>query len=438
MKLAMLGWEYPPHISGGLGVACEGLTNALSRRGVEVTFVVPHLYGEESRGNITLLDASQGSPKLSNAMKTSIQGGLQTIQIPAFLKPYWSASEYQSAMTEEISVEEFFERLGFAREDSGRPQAKAQPKAHYGRSIFDEVDRYALNVMARLAEETFDIVHAHDWMTFPAGITLAATTGKPLIVHVHSLEFDRSGEFGDPKIHAIEYAGLQAATRIIAVSHFTKRLIHERYDVPLDKISVIHNGTYQSKIRRQNRDDLGHNNKRIVLFLGRVTMQKGPEYFIEAAKKVLSHVPDVMFVMAGSGDQLDRMVESVRESGLKEHFFFTGFLKKDEVEKMFSIADLYVMPSVSEPFGIAALEAINYEVPVIISKQSGVSEVIRHALKVDFWDTDRMADLIINVLLHPELSSNLLEMSQRELSSLHWESAAAKADEVYQEIISRG
>jgi glycosyltransferase involved in cell wall biosynthesis len=267
-------------------------------------------------------------------------------------------------------------------------------------------------------------------MAFPAGVALKQLSGKRLVLHVHSLEVDRSGQATNYHIEQVERFGLENADQIIAVSHFTKRLIIERHGIAEDKIVVVHNGVYPKVVKQLYRRQSSLPNK-IVLFLGRVTYQKGPDYFVEAAARVVKEVPDVLFVIAGSGDMVPQLKQRVEELSMTDHFLFTGFLRGDAVEKIFSIADLYVMPSVSEPFGISALEAISYQTPVIISKQSGVAEVLRHALKVDFWDVDRMADLITNALIHEELREDMVKMAYEEVRRIHWDAAALKVKDIY-------
>jgi glycosyltransferase involved in cell wall biosynthesis len=307
------------------------------------------------------------------------------------------------------------------------------PHGRYATDIFGEVERFTADVIARFSREKFDLIHAHDWMTFPAAVALAEATKKPLVVHIHSLEQDRSGLYVNETINQIERLGVSAADRVIAVSHYTKRSIERHHGIPAKKIFVVHNGVYSRKAvvdYRLKKTWPRH----VVLFLGRVTFQKGPDYFVEIASKVIPHVPDVLFVLAGSGDMLPAVMEQVRAMKLGAHFLFPGFLQGDELEEMFSIADLYVMPSVSEPFGITALEAISFDTPVLISKQSGVAEVLQHALKADFWDIERMADLIINSLLHEELRQEMVTRAQDEVRRLHWDAAALKTIEVYQDV----
>lgn len=462
----MLGWEYPPHIAGGLGTACKGLTTALSEHGVAIHFVVPHLFGGENAAHMTLTDArdstkqivkpsSKGEGYPSGAVETASAAMITREQVAALLNPYWTPSEFKSAVStilgETVSkrftkitkgVDEVTQAL-LNGEVYGVDVASAvlEPEwfsrnggPQYGNTIFEEVERFTAHVVNLTAGRAFDIIHAHDWMTFPAGVALAQITGKPLIVHIHSLEHDRSGYSINEQINQIERFGMEAADKVIAVSYYTARSIQRFHSISAEKISVVHNGVYPRQAVQ------GYKLKKtwprnVVLFLGRVTQQKGPDFFVEVAARVIPLVPDVLFVLAGSGDMLPGLIERVQVLGLDDNFLFPGFLKGEELEEMYSIADLYVMPSTSEPFGIAALEAISFDTPVIVSRQSGVSEVISGALKADFWDVDRMADLIVNSLLHEELRTEMLVQAKDEIKSLHWDASALKTIEVYQEVL---
>jgi glycosyltransferase involved in cell wall biosynthesis len=461
MKVLMLGWEYPPHISGGLGTACEGLTKAIARVGTEIVFVVPQLFGGEDAPHMSLVDPYHvPSTNGGGASVSSRKPGASMIQqhaVPSLLSPYATESTFKDFV-------KFFEALGkrtqglsshdlqsILYEAGGDPVAAAErlenvpgalPRAsssdakknRYGSTIFEEVDRFTAHVVNLAQSLEFDVIHAHDWMTYPAGVAVSRLTGKPLVCHVHSLEYDRSGENVNTRINEIEHFGLLHASHVVAVSYYTMGVIHRRHGVGLDKVSVIHNGVYSKEVALRYRYEQAWP-RNVVLFLGRITFQKGPDYFVEAAARVVPHVPDVLFVMAGSGDMLPRMVNRVGELGLGQYFHFPGFLRGEDVEKMFSVADLYVMPSVSEPFGISALEAISFDTPVIISRQSGVSEVLSHALKVDFWDVDRLADLIINALVHDELRQDMVQMAREEVRRLHWDAAALKTIELYRRIV---
>jgi glycosyltransferase involved in cell wall biosynthesis len=315
------------------------------------------------------------------------------------------------------------------------PQPASRGGDPYGGNLFDEIQRYAVLAAEVARQENFDVVHAHDWMTFPAGMAVAALKGVPLVVHVHSTEFDRSGEHVNQRIYDIERRGMHAAMKIIAVSHLTRSLIMEHYGISPQKVEVVYNAIESNG---NGTDPQKYNiarHEKIVLFLGRITMQKGPEYFLAAAKKVLEVMDNVKFVMAGSGDMIRRTIEMAAAMGIGHKVLFTGFLRGGDVGKVFEMADLYVMPSVSEPFGIAPLEAMSHDVPVIISKQSGVSEVLTHALKVDFWDIDEMANKIIAVLRHPPLASTLRQHGSFEVRRLNWADSAKQCVEVYEKAI---
>jgi glycogen(starch) synthase len=453
MKILMLGWEYPPHIAGGLGTACQGLTWALAEQGVSIHFVVPQLFGGEQAGHMLLTDQLRraAAPSADDGGWSRRHASFETTRIPALLQPYWSPSQYNSA-AQASRAARVKPKSAVPRDDKVakalidgevygvdlisalyREDFYPEVSGPYGEDIFREVERFTGNVITRIASEEFDVIHAHDWMTFPAAVALSQLTGKPLVVHVHSLERDRSGLYVNQQIEQIERFGLEAADRVIVVSHYTKRMLEQHHGVPAEKVTVIHNGIYP----RQAVQDYKIKKtwpRHVVLFLGRITFQKGPGYFVDIASRVIPHIPDVLFVMAGSGDMLAGIVERVEELHLQNHFLFPGFIQGEELEEMFSIADLYVMPSVSEPFGIAALEAISFETPAIISKQSGVAEVLDHALKADFWDVDRMADMIINALLHEELRHELMCQAREEVKRLHWDAAAQKTIAVYQDV----
>jgi glycogen synthase len=442
----MLGWEYPPHITGGLGTACQGLTVALAALNIKVDFVVPELIGDELANHMNLIDSSKGiivneagTSTLPTSSVINDSPNVNLTKIPAFLAPYWTEEAYQEHINKIDSLGDDViskllpeEVVTFLKQSASLVKVKTSHGYHG--DLFSEVDRYANNVALLMSKGDFDIIHAHDWITFPAAVRLSRITGKPFVAHVHSLESDRAGSSGNSRVKDIERLGLHGASKIIAVSHYTASLISREHSISLDKISVVHNGVYPREVISKYRREANWKGK-IVLFLGRVTFQKGPDYFVEAAARVIPHVPDVVFAMAGAGDMLPAMVERVTELGINEHFRFTGFLKGKEVEEMFSIADLYVMPSVSEPFGLSALEAINFETPVIISRQSGVSEVLTHALKVDFWDVQKLSDMIINCLIHKEIGEDMVSMAREELRRLRWEAAALRTCEVYRSIL---
>jgi glycogen(starch) synthase len=415
MRILMFGWEFPPRMSGGLGTACYGMTAALAGLGHRITFVLPR-DGEAGSAPFLDLVSTAGIPAFDADRDDGTEKALRRLALrplPSLLHPYLDARRYRAL---------------YLSEGTKFPITADA----YGPDLITEVIRYgrAGGVLARTS--TFDVIHAHDWMTIPAALLARRISGRPLILHIHSLEYDRSGENVNEEIFAIEREGMEKADRIIAVSHRTKQMIAERYAIPPEKISVVYNAVSRTEARQTYHTERQEGGE-MVLFLGRITFQKGPDYFVEAAARVLHVLPDVTFVMAGAGDMMGRMIERVAELGIGDRFHFTGFLQGEEIERIFSLSDLYVMPSVSEPFGISPLEAMSYDVPVILSRQSGVSEILKHALKVDFWDVREMAAKIIAVLQHPVLADELAEKAREELRKIRWKTAAEKIAAIYRE-----
>ncbi|MFC1765804.1 glycosyltransferase family 4 protein [Planctomycetota bacterium] len=426
LRVFMLGWEFPPFISGGLGTACYGLTKAMDQIGLQVTFVLPQRVESVFDTHVKLL-----TPDSHSHARTQQVGELKNIRfrsILSALSPYSTPEDYQQKLDKTIRLKQ---RL-FGQTDPGELMAH---NAHYSSDMYAEVHRYAAMAAELALDEDFDVIHAHDWMTYPAGIAVAAVTGKPLIVHVHSTEFDRSGEHVNQMIYDIERAGMEQADKVVTVSYFTRNIVISRYSIPGEKVEVVYNG-----VERNGQWSLAETgirrNEKIVLFLGRITMQKGPEYFLQAAKKVLEVMDNVTFVMAGSGDMMNRTVTMAADLGIGHKVLFTGFLRGDEVAQIYKMADLYVMPSVSEPFGIAPLEALDHDVPVIISKQSGVSEVLTHALKVDFWDVNEIANKVVAVLKYPPLQLTLRDHGNYEVRKLRWKDSARKCVRIYEDILT--
>ena len=419
----MFGWEFPPHISGGLGTACYGLVKGLVHHKQEIIFVVPKLWGDEEP-LADFVNASDVVIDYRERKFKKIWKNLTYLEVSSFLVPYLGPEEFKKytdyAMHDRMDVDEsvFSNKFEF----SGK----------YGKDLMKEVSRYAL-VAAQIAKsKEHDVIHAHDWLAYPAGIAAKEISGKPLVAHIHATEFDRSGETVNQPVYDIERAGMLAADHVVAVSHLTRKIVIEKYGVHPDKVSVLHNAVLDASIIKS--DVRKKVPEKIVTFLGRITFQKGPEYFVEAAKKVIDRDPNVRFVMAGSGDLLNKMIERVAELGMGTKFHFTGFLKGKDVDDMYAISDVYVMPSVSEPFGIAPLEAVRHNTPVIISKQSGVAEVLRNAIKVDFWDVDAMADAIFGLLHYESISKMFKELGSEELKKLKWEHVAAKLVTVYDKL----
>jgi glycogen(starch) synthase len=426
MRVFMLGWEFPPFISGGLGTACYGLTKAMDELGIKVTFVLPTMVENKYATHVKLLTPNSYASAASFKFDKFRNVTFRAIKSP--LQPYSTHEAYQRRIEEILRRKQ--ESSGGTPSEAGRPVGGVD----YSCDMYTEVHRYAAIAAELASNEEFDVVHAHDWMTYPAGIAVAAMSGKPLVVHVHSTEFDRSGENVNQMIYDIEREGMERADKVISVSYFTRNIIISRYGINSGKVEVVYNGVDHNGNWALAESGIDKDEK-IVLFLGRITMQKGPEYFLAAAKKVLEVMDNVKFVMAGSGDLMHRAVEMAAGLGIGHKVLFTGFLRGEDVQKIYRIADLYVMPSVSEPFGIAPLEALENDVPVIISKQSGVSEVLMHALKVDFWDVDEIANKIIAVLKYPPLQMMLRNYGNFEVRKLRWKDAAARCLRIYEELL---
>ena len=427
----MFGWEFPPHIAGGLGTACYGMTRGLARNGVEVVFVMPRAYGDEDQRFVRVVNASDVETigTRDHEFSEELLEKVSFIHIDSNMLPYISPEEYAAYHDE-------FVRSGRTHEWTDVWKQRYTFSGKYGANLMEEVARYAM-VAAQVAKDLegqFDVIHAHDWLTYFAGIAAKRVSGKPLVVHMHATEFDRSGENINRRVYAIEKAGMQAADRVIAVSELTRRIVIGKYGILADKVVAVHNAvrfgeSEEAAPERAVKD-------KVVTFLGRITYQKGPDYFVEAAAKVLQRVSDVRFVMAGSGDLMNHVVRRVAQLGIADRFHFTGFLKGGEVQRMFRLSDVYVMPSVSEPFGISPLEAMRSGVPVIISRQSGVAEVLDYAIKVNYWDVDALADAIYGLLTYPALGRMFASKGLEEVTGLKWTNAAAKIKTVYETVVA--
>jgi len=393
----MFGWEYPPHISGGLGTACHGLTTALIKAGHQVSFVLPRVDEEQATSQFKLISASN----------YSILNDLDTNDFT-----------WLSSLIPEIGLKQFLTINGGKHKFSGG----------YGANLIEEVYWFSI-VASQIANNVeFDIIHAHDWLTYLAGVMVKKITGKPLVVHMHATEFDRSAKT-NWQVYEIERYGMTMADKVFAVSNLTRDIIVGRYHISPEKVITTYNGVVPSDHRlaispRKLSDQ-------IVTFLGRITYQKGPEFFIEAAEKVLRKIKNVRFVMAGNGDMMPAMIEKVAAKRLSSHFHFTGFLKGSEVAQMLNMTDVLVMPSVSEPFGITPLEAIQCDVPVVISKQSGVAEVLPHSIKTDYWDVNKMADAIYSLLSYKPLAKTVQYHNRQAIHNLSWEKVASKVSSTY-------
>jgi glycogen(starch) synthase len=391
----MIGWEFPPHNSGGLGVACQGLTRGLHSIGQPVVFALPQVL--PGGGSYRKIRHSLGN--------TSSE--MEMILVNSQLEPYW-----QSTMVGQHDVHDM-----------------VSESKRYGQVVTEIAAEY----------KQAPLLHAHDWMSIPAGIQAKQTTGKPLVLHIHSTEFDRSGG-GEPnsEIADVEWQGLTAADKIVAVSQYTKQLIMEKYGIAGDKIEVVHNGIDPNPEYHAQPLQQFLANKPVILFVGRLTIQKGPEYFLAVAKRVIAHNPQAVFVLAGQGDMYQSLLVSSAYQGLSSSVLFAGFLRGKEKEILYQRADVFVMPSVSEPFGIAALEAALAKTPVIVSKNSGVTEVLPHAHAIDFWDIEKMTRTILELLeASPARRRQQGQLIQQEALALEWKSVAQKIQRIYDELIGQ-
>lgn len=424
----MFGWEFPPHISGGLGTACYGITRGLATiPDLQVLFVVPKAFGDEDKSKVEDIIGANNVSIINKHIRYSQQSKqLDYIEVDSKLVPYVDPEEYYKLRT--LNVGDGYRY--FQTDENG----KFHFSGGYGADLMQEIRNYAIigNVIAQ--ENTFDVIHAHDWLTYPAGIAAKEATGKPLVVHVHATDFDRSGGRVNPVVFDIEKRGMEAADKVITVSNLTRNTVIEKYGIPADKVVTVYNAVDPIRSDYNNFVHKGLDEK-IVTFLGRITMQKGPEYFIEAAYKVLQKMDNVRFVMAGNGDMMEKMVRRAASLKIMDKFSFTGFLRGQDVYSMLRMSDLYVMPSVSEPFGISPLEAMQSNVPVLISYQSGVAEILTYAIKTDFWDVDAMADAIYGVLNYPSLGKMFAKYGKEEVDSLKWENSAKQIKKVYDSVV---
>lgn len=416
IDVLMLGWEFPPFISGGLGTACYGLTRAMANMDVNILMLLPAstwgIDGQEH--NFLEMDSSSGENIEHIKFKP----------VPAVVpNPYSGVSTSLRQST-------------YNRSHSLRIRCAAGAIGGYDGNLVERVGEYARCCAELIKDHTFDVIHAHDWVTYPAGIALSTKFSKPLLVHVHATEFDRSGTSINHKIFEIERKGMEAASVIIAVSEYTADIIVKCYGIPRSKIVVVHNGK-NAKSPTTNNNQFQKKDEKIVLFLGRITGQKGPYHFVETAEKVLEKLKNVKFIMAGWGDLAPSTIESVAAKKLGTKIFFTGFLRGKEVERAYQAADVFVMPSVSEPFGLTAVEAVEHKVPVILSKTTGVGEVLnRGAVKVDFWDSGKMAQAIIEILNNPNRAEELVKNGREEVRDLTWEAAARKCVNAYHSVLA--
>lgn len=424
----MFGWEFPPHIAGGLGTACKGIVEGLAYNGVETLFVMPSASGDEDQSATTIINASDVAVTNVSSTVDEYINKVKFFYVDSNLVPYVDPDEYFEAIEKMKKTQVTETTVGFGQ--------KFKFSGKYGANLMEEVSRYAMvgGTIAMQHKDEFDVIHAHDWLTYLAGIAAKELTGKPLVVHVHATSYDRGDEKHiDTRVLDIETRGMMAADRVVTVSDLTRNIVINKYHIDPAKVVTVHNavdfsGRENLAVERGVKD-------KVVTFLGRITFQKGPEYFIEAAAKVLKRTENVRFVMAGSGDMMNRCIKHVARLGISDKFHFTGFLRGADVQKMFALSDVYIMPSVSEPFGISPLEAMRTNVPSIISKQSGAAEVLKYAFKVDFWDVDALADDIYALLQYPALSKYAASCGYDEVNALKWNGATAKLKAVYESLL---
>lgn len=426
MRVLMFGWEFPPHISGGLGTASYGLTKGMATLDdLDVIFVVPKAWGDEDQTMVRLVGANQVPVAFKTVIYKGFRRPIERIEISSKVVPYTDPEDFWKKVNSEVAGYNFYVKTN--------SKGKVDFSGRYDQNLLDEIYKYSVVASVIADENEFDVIHAHDWLAYPAGIAAMEVSGKPLVIHVHATDFDRSGGSVNPDVYRIEKSGMDAASKIITVSNLTRDIVINKYHIDPAKVETVYNAVEPVHFEKSTIQK-GFDEK-VVTFLGRITMQKGPEYFIEAAYKVLQVMENVRFVMAGSGDMMERMMRRAASLKITDRFHFTGFLKGTDVFTMLDMSDVYIMPSVSEPFGISPLEAMQSNVPVIISKQSGVAEILTHAVKTDFWDIDAMADAIYGILNYPALSNMFIRNGKEEVIRLKWDNSAKHVRDIYYSVI---
>jgi glycosyltransferase involved in cell wall biosynthesis len=420
MKALMYGWEFPPHILGGLGTASFGLTSGMALQpDMDITFVIPKPWGDEDQSFLKIVGACNVPTVWRDVHWDYVKSRVGRYMDP---QKYY---DYRDHIYADFSYQHVND-LGCV-EFSGR----------YPDNLLEEINNYSIvaGVIARAGY--FDIIHAHDWLTYPAGIHSKKISGKPLVIHVHATDYDRSRGKVNPDVYGIEKNGMDYADHIITVSNLTRQTVIEKYHQDPAKVTTVHNAVEPLSPEILAIPDKRGVKDKIITFLGRITMQKGPEYFVEAAAKVLSKAPHARFVMAGSGDKMNDMIRLAASRNISDRFHFTGFMKGKQVYEVFKASDVYVMPSVSEPFGISPLEAMQCGVPSIISKQSGCAEILDYAVKVDYWDIEAMADAMYSIITYPAMHKFLQEEGKKEVDNIKWEYAGQKVRRIYDQLINR-
>lgn len=422
MKVLMFGWEFPPHILGGLGTASYGITKGLSlQHDMDITFCIPKPWGDEDRSFMNIIGMSQVPIVWRDVNYDHVQARIGDKMDPQL---YYSLrdhiyADFSYRLTDDLGCIEF----------SGR----------YPDNLYDEINNYSIVAGVIARQQQFDIIHAHDWLTYPAGIHAKQISGRPLVIHVHATDFDRSRGKVNPTVYGIEKDGMDHADCIMCVSELTRQTVINHYHQSPEKCITMHNAVYplEQDILDMVNAPRPNNEKRdkVVTFLGRITMQKGPEYFVEAAARVLQRTKHIRFCMAGSGDKMEEMILLAAQRGISDRFHFPGFMKGKQVYEAFRDSDVYVMPSVSEPFGISPLEAMQCGVPSIISKQSGCAEILNHCIKTDYWDIDAMADAIYAICTNDSLHRFLQEEGRKEVNQITWEKVGERIHNCYKKVL---
>ena len=429
MKVLMFGWEYPPHVFGGLATANYGISEGLKAQGdIETVLCLPHPFGDESQHACRIVAMNAVPIAWRDVDYDYVKNRVGNIMDPQLYYDMRDQiyADFNYRVTDDLGCFEF----------SGR----------YPDNLHEEINNYSIvaGVIARemtFHEQPFDIIHAHDWLTYPAGIHAKQVSGKPLVIHVHATDFDRSRGKVNPTVYSIEKNGMDNADCIMCVSELTRQTVINQYHQDPAKCFAMHNAVYPLDPELQAivdaRKPTSEKSEKVVTFLGRITMQKGPEYFIEAAKKVLDRTRNIRFCFAGSGDMMEKMIDMAAAYGIADRCHFPGFMKGKQVFECFRDSDVYVMPSVSEPFGISPLEAMQSHVPSIISYQSGCGEILDKCIKVDYWDIDAMADAMYSLCTNNALHQYLSVEGKKEVDGITWEKVGLRIRKLYDETLAK-
>ena len=418
MKVLMFGWEFPPHISGGLGTASYGLTKGFVQQGdVEIKFCIPKPYGDEDNSFLRIVAMNSVPIVWKDVDYDYVNSRVGKVMTP---EEYYRYREHIYSDFSNMHVND----LGCMEFAGGYPD-----------NLHEEINNYSIIAGVVARTEEFDIIHSHDWLTYPAGIHAKQISGKKLVIHVHATDFDRSRGNVNPTVYAIEKNGMDNADHIFCVSELTRRTVIEKYHQHPSKVSTLHNAV--TPLEKEILDIVPKKipGEKVVTFLGRITMQKGPEYFVEAAAQVLKKTKNIRFCMAGSGDMMNDMIRLVAQRGISDRFHFPGFMRGRQVYECLKASDVYIMPSVSEPFGISPLEAMQCDVPTIISKQSGCAEILDKCIKTDYWDINAMADAIYSICNNDSLYEYLKVEGRKEVDSITWEDVALRLRRMYEKVL---